>query len=214
MVAIIRLKVVAFALGLVYSSAFLSPRSPLSVVRSGPTVSKLRLPNNAAVRLRQRRHASVHSSSARLASSSAVATTASNSDGKNTVIATLLLVLIDVRLRSFFLEYSIAFPSSLAGCGALFASMIALDTCSGGNKFGEKIYDRLNPGATLLAKWLPVFFVPSLITLPLASGLGNAIEVSHYPFERILLSNLFVSVLNASHLKLSLSTTRCSKCLS
>jgi len=39
------------------------------------------------------------------------------------------------------------------------------------------MYQVLNPGATLLAKWLPVFFVPSLITLPLASGLGNAWEV-------------------------------------
>lgn len=29
----------------------------------------------------------------------------------------------------------------------------------------------------MLAKWLPVFFVPGLITLPLASGLGDAYEV-------------------------------------
>jgi hypothetical protein len=42
---------------------------------------------------------------------------------------------------------------------------------------GEGIYQLLNPGATLLAKWLPVFFVPSLITLPLASGLGSVGEV-------------------------------------
>jgi hypothetical protein len=34
----------------------------------------------------------------------------------------------------------------------------------------------------LLAKWLPVFFVPSLITLPLASGLGNAWEVGNLRF--------------------------------
>jgi hypothetical protein len=44
-------------------------------------------------------------------------------------------------------------------------------------RMGEGLYLALNPGATLLAKWLPVFFVPSLITLPLASGLGNAREV-------------------------------------
>jgi len=44
-------------------------------------------------------------------------------------------------------------------------------------RMGEGLYRVLNPGATLLAKWLPVFFVPSLITLPLASGLGNAREV-------------------------------------
>jgi putative effector of murein hydrolase LrgA (UPF0299 family) len=85
---------------------------------------------------------------------------------------------LDVQLRSFFVKYSIAFPSSLAGCGVLFAFMIALDAFSGSKKWGGAVYEVLNPGATLLAKWLPVFFVPSLITLPLASGFGNAYEVS------------------------------------
>ena len=47
----------------------------------------------------------------------------------------------------------------------------------GGGGAGEGLYRALNPGATLLAKWLPVFFVPSLIALPLASGIGNAWEV-------------------------------------
>ena len=54
--------------------------------------------------------------------------------------------------------------------------MLLLNTISN-EKWGEAIYQTLNPGAILLAKWLPVFFVPSLITLPLAGGLGNAIEV-------------------------------------
>jgi hypothetical protein len=57
--------------------------------------------------------------------------------------------------------------------------MILLDILSGSDKkWGEMVYNTLNPGATLLAKWLPVFFVPGLITLPLASGLGNVYEVS------------------------------------
>jgi len=54
--------------------------------------------------------------------------------------------------------------------------MLLLNTISN-EKLGEAMYQILNPGAILLAKWLPVFFVPSLITLPLAGGLGNAIEV-------------------------------------
>ena len=58
--------------------------------------------------------------------------------------------------------------------------MLVLDTVSGNNKWGERVYEMLNPGATLLAKWLPVFFVPSLITLPLASGLGDPYEVSKF----------------------------------
>jgi hypothetical protein len=46
-------------------------------------------------------------------------------------------------------------------------------------QLGEGMYQLLNPGATLLAKWLPVFFVPSLIMLPLASGLGTVWEVCY-----------------------------------
>ena len=39
---------------------------------------------------------------------------------------------------------------------------------------GERLYQVLNPGANLLATWLPVFFIPSLITLPLsATNLGS-----------------------------------------
>jgi putative effector of murein hydrolase len=34
---------------------------------------------------------------------------------------------------------------------------------------GERVYQVLNPGANLLATWLPVFFIPSLITLPLSA---------------------------------------------
>jgi hypothetical protein len=40
------------------------------------------------------------------------------------------------------------------------------------------VYRVLSPGAAVLAKWLPVFFVPSLITLPLAQSLGSSLEVS------------------------------------
>ena len=198
MVAIKCLQIVAFALGLIYSGAFSSPRPTISNCRPGQTRAKL-LSNNAPysahpsdhqVCFRQLRHASVHSPSARRASSSAISATSSSGDGKSTIVATFLLILIDVRLRSLFMKYSIAFPSSLAGCGALFASMIALDVFSGSEKIGEKVYERLNPGATLLAKWLPVFFVPSLITLPLASGLGNAVEVSRYSLKRIYFIHL------------------------
>lgn len=54
--------------------------------------------------------------------------------------------------------------------------MLLLDAVSD-EKWGAGLYKALNPGAMLLAKWLPVFFVPSLVLLPLASGLGDAFEV-------------------------------------
>ncbi|KAL3908012.1 MAG: hypothetical protein SGARI_003260, partial [Bacillariaceae sp.] len=36
----------------------------------------------------------------------------------------------------------------------------------------------LQPGAALLAKWLPVFFVPSLVTLPLVGSVGSGVEIA------------------------------------
>ena len=123
----------------------------------------------------------------------AAATFASPSSvARRTAFATAGLVTLDVGFRSLFAKYSIPFPSSLAGCGALFAAMVSLNAIAVAGddddddndhdhdekkRMGEGLYLALNPGATLLAKWLPVFFVPSLITLPLASGLGNAREV-------------------------------------
>lgn len=37
----------------------------------------------------------------------------------------------------------------------------------------SKLHRILTPGAALLAKWLPVFFVPSLVTLPLIGGIDS-----------------------------------------
>jgi putative effector of murein hydrolase len=44
-------------------------------------------------------------------------------------------------------------------------------------KLGDGVYDLLSPGSDVLAKWLPVFFVPSLVTLPLAPSLGSSMEL-------------------------------------
>ena len=120
-------------------------------------------------------------SSSAAAPSAAAASASSSAEGAGrTAFATAALVSLDVGFRSLFAKYSIPFPSSLAGCGALFAVMLSLNAFAGddgGGGAGEGLYRALNPGATLLAKWLPVFFVPSLIALPLASGIGNAWEV-------------------------------------
>lgn len=108
------------------------------------------------------------------ATASSTAANSSSSEQK-TIIATFLLIFLDVQFRSIFTKYSIPFPSSLAGCGSLFATMIALNAVK--EEWGEAVYNTLSPGAALLAKWLPVFFVPSLITLPLAGSLGSSLEI-------------------------------------
>ena len=105
------------------------------------------------------------------------AASAANSESKNPISAVAgpalsasALIVIDIAFRRIFQKFAISFPSSLGGCCVLFASLLVLP-------FGQGIFNLLSPGAGLLAKWLPVFFVPSLITLPLAGGVGSAAEV-------------------------------------
>lgn len=104
------------------------------------------------------------------------------------------LTAFDVLLRRTFRSLGIAFPSSLAGCGFLLFALLAGDLFSpdpgyeivGGKpvpigergRWGNKVYRLLDPGAVLLARWLPIFFVPSLVTLPLAEPLGGALEAA------------------------------------
>jgi putative effector of murein hydrolase/putative effector of murein hydrolase LrgA (UPF0299 family) len=92
-----------------------------------------------------------------------------------TVASTALLITLDVSFRKLLKSLSISFPSSLAGCGALFATLLAAFTIK--EEWGDGLYEVLKPGAGLLAKWLPVFFVPSLVTLPLAQSLGSGLEI-------------------------------------
>ena len=90
--------------------------------------------------------------------------------------STTLLVAMDVAIRRLFRAKSIAFPSSLAGCGILFASLLSLHAVKA--EWGDSIFSVLAPGAAVLAKWLPVFFLPSLVTLPLAQSMGNGWELA------------------------------------
>jgi putative effector of murein hydrolase LrgA (UPF0299 family) len=91
----------------------------------------------------------------------------------NVLISIIGFFAINEGFKSLFKMYSVSFPSSLAGCGAL---LLALNPIFA--SYGDKLYDKFAPGAEVLAKWLPLFFVPSLIALPLSGGIGSEKEVS------------------------------------
>lgn len=103
--------------------------------------------------------------------------------------STALLVCLDVFFRLAFQRAKIRFPSSLAGCGVLLAALLVLQP-------NEKLYHQLQPGAVLLAKWLPVFFVPSLVTLPLADGLGSVSDL--IKVSLVLVGGFFFTLLTTS----------------
>jgi hypothetical protein len=71
------------------------------------------------------------SSSSSTEGASSSSTSSNNYNNNNTVqikslLATSILILLDVSFRSYFIKYSIPFPSSLAGCGSLYIVMIII----------------------------------------------------------------------------------------
>lgn len=88
------------------------------------------------------------------------------------LISAAALFLLDIFFRRLFRLLNLTFPSSLAGCGVLFAFLLSVK-----QEKANTLFNQLQPGAALLAKWLPVFFVPTLITLPLSAGLGSFVEL-------------------------------------
>jgi adenylate kinase len=77
-------------------------------------------------------------------------------------------IALDAALRRLFLARGLAFPSSLAGMLGLFALLLA--TGAGTTAARPLLYRVLKPGTDLLTRWLAVFFVPTLVLLPLSAG--------------------------------------------
>jgi putative effector of murein hydrolase/putative effector of murein hydrolase LrgA (UPF0299 family) len=100
-------------------------------------------------------------------------------------------IVLDIVFRRSFSRANISFPSSLAGCAFLFCTLLALP-----DKTAESTFQQLGPGAGLLAKWLPVFFVPSLVTLPLAQSMGAASEL--FKVGIVVVGGFFFTLLTTS----------------
>ena len=164
---------VALLLSLVPSEGFASPRVPttsqsLTVGRPGPhrnlppSLSAKTLPlHGEGVRL-----------NAAVVSGDSFTLPTFDKHARTSLVSAAAFAVLDIAFRRLFLMYNIGFPSSLAGCAFLFASLLSLPS-----EAASDLFDKLSPGALLLAKWLPLFFVPSLVTLPLADSMGSATEL-------------------------------------
>lgn len=93
----------------------------------------------------------------------------------NQIVSALSLFAINYGVSEAFAAYDVPFPAMLGGCIILFMFLLLADGVKTG--LGNDIYEFLMPGANLLAKWLPVFFVPGLAMLPKAPSLGTPLDV-------------------------------------
>mmetsp|Transcript_89249 Transcript_89249/g.182039 ORF Transcript_89249/g.182039 Transcript_89249/m.182039 type:complete len:431 (-) Transcript_89249:10-1302(-) len=161
------------------TSAFVTPssRSPSFVApKATPKIARMNLVSPPSLLFDT---AIVVRSSVAMASSS---TSSSLTSDQKSILSVGLWCMLDIAFRRFFVRLNIAskFPSSLGGCGALLAVLLLANSLKSSSTKESKLHRLLTPGAALLAKWLPVFFVPSLVTLPLVGtieSLGGSTEI-------------------------------------
>ena len=101
--------------------------------------------------------------------------TAVNSSISQTALGMMLIISLDKFLSKFFIEKRIAFPSSLGGMVGLFAFLCASSNLAPVFTDNELFY-RLSHAGALLKTWLPLFFVPPLVVLPLKVSLIAGFE--------------------------------------
>lgn len=94
---------------------------------------------------------------------------------QSAISGAVVFAIIEQVVKYGFKTYNFKYPASLGACIILFASLcltdiVAPDTAS-------SIYDFLVPGAAILAKWFPIFFVPGLALLPLSPRIGGTLDV-------------------------------------
>jgi len=73
----------------------------------------------------------------------------------------------DLSLKQLFLQQGLTFPAPLAGMFVIIAVLLGTARASG-DAAAERIVDAFRPGLDWLARWLPLFYVPSLVLVPLA----------------------------------------------
>lgn len=116
----------------------------------------------------------------------------------------LYFILFDMLLRNLFKANGINFPSMMAGTVINFFALILMDIVRPG--LGETVFNLLNSGAGLLAKWMPVCFIPGLVMLPAAPKIGSPIEVVKF-FTIIGVGFLF-SILTVAYTVLGLQESK------
>lgn len=69
----------------------------------------------------------------------------------------------DTAIKGVLTQYAIKFPSALVGMFGVFGLL-----CAVGDNTANKILAFYGPALNWIARWLPIFYVPALVTLPLA----------------------------------------------
>ncbi|KAE8779096.1 putative protein ywbG [Hordeum vulgare] len=77
-----------------------------------------------------------------------------------------IVLATDKYLKQAFVAASIKFPSALFGMFCIFSVLVVLDTVA--PALAKGFMDFFEPATLFIQRWLPLFYVPSLVVLPLA----------------------------------------------
>eukprot|EP00240_Pyramimonas_obovata_P005380 CAMPEP_0118957054 /NCGR_PEP_ID=MMETSP1169-20130426/61901_1 /TAXON_ID=36882 /ORGANISM="Pyramimonas obovata, Strain CCMP722" /LENGTH=422 /DNA_ID=CAMNT_0006905109 /DNA_START=44 /DNA_END=1308 /DNA_ORIENTATION=- len=72
----------------------------------------------------------------------------------------------DAYLKGVFLNAGIVFPSALGGMFIILGTLLSLQAVK--PAIVQAIYALMQPGLEWIARWMPLFYVPTLIVLPIA----------------------------------------------
>ncbi|MBA0825530.1 hypothetical protein Goarm_022107, partial [Gossypium armourianum] len=110
-----------------------------------------------------------------------VKSSASDSSTSNTVISTLsqkvfgvlhlvvslgIVLAMDKFLKQVFVAAAIKFPSALFGMFCIFSVLVILDTTI--PAAATSLMNFFEPALMFIQRWLPLFYVPALVVLPLS----------------------------------------------
>ena len=119
-------------------------------------------------------------------------TTSSKSSKISTAIGIVTLIIMDKVMASLFKSKKLTFPSSLAAMVGVFLALCDLKKYNA--DLAEGISDGLSPSVSLIKAWLPLFFVPPLVVLPLKLYLLKGVG---FQLLAVILIGSFLSLTSA-----------------
>ena len=109
-----------------------------------------------------------------------------------TAVGIITLIVIDKAMASLFKSKKWTFPSSLAAMVGIFLALCDLKKYNA--DLAEGISARLSPSVSLIKAWLPLFFVPPLVVLPLKMHLLKGVGLQ---LSAVILIGSFLSLTSA-----------------
>lgn len=82
------------------------------------------------------------------------------------VVSLGIILAVEKILKKAFVEAAIKFPSALFGMFCIFSILMILDSTI--PAAAKSLEDFFQPALLFIQRWLPLFYVPSLVVLPLS----------------------------------------------